>query len=58
MGRPIWNYIELVSKDCYLHCADEETERSGILPSITQQISISIRFRIHVCCSNANYLLN
>lgn len=28
-------------------------QRLGILPSTTQQISISIRFCIQACCSNA-----
>lgn len=51
IGRRTANHIELVSKDCYLHFTGEETstERSGVLPGIIQQISISIRFYAQVC---------
>lgn len=42
MGGPIWNYIELVSKNYYLHFTDKKTDtkRLGIMPGITQQIII------------------
>lgn len=54
MGEPIWNYIELVSKDYCLHFTDKKTDtkRLSIMPGITQQIT-TILF-----CTQVNYSSN